>query len=73
MYKLTDEVETKVLLQYPERTNRMSATRAGLLEFPNVILDAILTECVHALQESNWIFHHVATNGALKLLLQLVK
>ena len=57
--KLTDEVQSEILFENAKRSDRVSASRAGLLEFPSIVENTLSAECVEALFESDWVLEDI--------------
>jgi hypothetical protein len=61
---LTDEVEPEILFEDPQRADGVAASRAGLLEFPSVVLDTLPAEGVEALFQSDGVLKHIEADWA---------
>ena len=60
---LTDEVQPEILFEDAKRPNRVSAGRAGLLEFPRIVENTLSAESVKALFESDWVLEDIQSYG----------
>ena len=61
---LTDEVEPEILFEDSQRADRVAACRAGLLEFPSIVLDTLSAEGVKALFQSDGVLKHIEADRA---------